>query len=60
MEVVILDSSDKICTPNKTDYGNLHVFNLITRMNESKALKDIFYVTVNVNLKMKNVFQSKT
>ena len=33
------DLSDKICFPNKIGRVNLIVFNLITRINESKTLK---------------------
>ena len=32
------DLSDKICVPNKTEDLNLSVFNMITRINESKTL----------------------
>ena len=32
------DPSKKICNPNKVEHFNLHVFNKITRINESKAL----------------------
>ena len=32
------DLSDKVCFPNKTEDLNLSVFNMITRINESKVL----------------------
>ena len=32
----LVDSSSKICVANKTEDVNLNVFNLITRVNESK------------------------
>ena len=36
------DLCNKVCIPNKTEDLNLSVFNMITRINESKALiKDI-------------------
>ena len=36
------DSSNKVCVPNKTEDLNIHVFNTITRKNESNILtKDI-------------------
>ena len=36
------DLSSKVCVPNKTEDLNIHVFNLITKKNESKLLtKDI-------------------
>ena len=34
----INDLSNKVCVPNKTQYLNIHVFNLITEKNESKTL----------------------
>ena len=43
----------RICVPkkNKTEYVNLNVFNKITGINESKAIKkNTFHVTVGVNL----------
>ena len=30
--------SNKVCVPNKTEDLNIHVFNMITRVNESKIL----------------------
>ena len=44
------DLSNKVCVPNKTEDLNLSVFNMITGINESKALKNIYHVNVNVNL----------
>ena len=32
------DFSNKVCVPNKTEHLNLSVFNMITGINESKAL----------------------
>ena len=32
------DLSNKVCVPNKTEDLNLRVFNMITRINESKTL----------------------
>ena len=32
------DLPHRVCIPNKTDYLNLDVFNMITRINESKKL----------------------
>ena len=32
------DLSNKVCVPNKTEDLNLSVFNMITRINQSKAL----------------------
>ena len=38
------DLSNKVCVPNKTKDLNIHVFNMITRKNESENLaKDISY-----------------
>ena len=33
------DSSDKVCVPNKTEDLDLSVFNMITGINEAKALR---------------------
>ena len=33
------DRSGKICVPKKTKDKNLNVFNIITKINESKTLK---------------------
>ena len=30
--------SKRVCTPNKTEYWNMHVFDMITEKNESKIL----------------------
>ena len=35
------DLPNKVCIPNKTEDLNLSFFNMITGMNESKALKHI-------------------
>ena len=51
------DLSSKIYVPNKAEDLNLNVFNLITRMNESKILTNIFHTIVNVNLKVQNEMQ---
>ena len=32
------DLSNKVCVPNKTEYLNLNVFNLIAGVNELKTL----------------------
>ena len=34
----LIDLSNKVCVPNKTENLNIHVFNKITRKNESKVL----------------------
>ena len=44
------DLSNEVCVPNKTEDLNIIIFNMITGVNESKTLKNIFYVSVNVNL----------
>ena len=41
----INDLSNKVCVPNKTEHLNLRMFNMITRINESKTLN------VDVNVK---------
>ena len=51
------DLSSKIYVPNKAEDLNLNVFNLITRMSESKILTNIFHAIVNINLKVQNEMQ---
>ena len=50
---------NKICVPNKTEDVNLNIFNMITQINESKVLKNIFHVTVGANLAVENVIEIK-
>ena len=38
------DLSDKVCVPNKTKDLNLSIFNMITRINESKTLTKQLFV----------------
>ena len=33
------DLLSRICVPKKTEYVNLNIFNMITGINESKAIK---------------------
>ena len=35
------DLSHRVCVPNKTEYLNIHVFNMITEKNESKIVTKI-------------------
>ena len=53
--VTLYDTSSKICVSNKTKHVNLNVFNMITGINESKSLKNIFHLTVHINLIVENV-----
>ena len=32
------DLSHRVCVPNKTEYLNIHIFNMITEKNESKIV----------------------
>ena len=45
------DLSNRVCVASKTKDLNINVFNMITRINESKILrkKHIYYANVNVN-----------
>ena len=52
--------SNKVCVPNKTEDLYLSVFNVITRINESKTLTSIYHASVNVNLTVENVIQIKS
>ena len=40
LKAVRNDVYNKLCVPNKTQELNIHVFNMITGMNESKILKE--------------------
>ena len=53
--VTFYDTSGKICVSNKTKDVNLNVFHMITGVNESKSLKNIFHLTVHINLIVENV-----
>ena len=66
------DLSSKVCIPNKTEDLNLSVFNLITRINESKILTEHtsckyicktdgiqFNVTINVAASLKSLIYVK-
>ena len=44
------DLSKKVCIPNKTEDSDLSVFNMIAGTNESKTLRIIYHVNVNINL----------
>ena len=58
---ILDDLSDKTCVPNKTNDINLSVFNMITRLNESKTLtKNIRHGNIKVNLMEENVIQIKS
>ena len=54
------DLFDRIGVPNKTEYVNSSVFNMTTRINESKTLKNIYHAKVNVNLIVEHVIQIKS
>ena len=45
--------------PNKTKDVNLKVFNLLTRINESKTLVKHIHAIVDANLMVRNVNQTK-
>ena len=55
---ILNELSNKVYVPNKTEYLNLSVFNMITGINESKTLrKHIYHANINVNLMKQNVSQ---
>ena len=66
MEVVIflVIYRSRICVLNKSEDVNLNVYNMITRINESKTLtKHVFVnviVIVDVNLMVENVISIKS
>ena len=45
--------------PSKTKNVYVKVFNIITRINKLKSLKNLFDVTVHVASMLKNVIQTK-
>ena len=51
------DLSSKVCVPNETEDLNLHVFNWITGINESRTLTKHISCKMNVSLIVKNVTQ---
>ena len=51
--ITLDDPSCKTCIPNKTEDDNLNVFNMITRKNESKALRK------HISCKCKRKFESR-
>ena len=61
------DLPHRVCIPNKTDYLNLDVFNMITRINESKKIQNIsindgkMFITINVgaSVNIKNIVCAK-
>ena len=51
------DLSNKVCVPNKTGDLNLSVSNMITGINASKTLTNIYNANVNVGLMEENLIQ---
>ena len=51
------DLPNKVCVPNKTGDLNLSVSNMITGINASKTLTDIYNANVNVGLMEENLIQ---
>ena len=51
------DLSNKVCVPNKTGDLNRSVSNMITGMNASKTLTNIYNANVNVGLMEENLIQ---
>ena len=51
------NSSNRVCVPNKTEDLNLNVLNMITGINESKTLKNMYRVYVSADLMEENVIQ---
>ena len=49
------DLSNKMCVPNEREDLDLHIFNMITVINESKTSKNIYLANVNVSLMVENV-----
>ena len=51
------DFPNKVCVPSNKEHLNLSVFNMITGINRSKILTNIYHANVNVNLMKENVIQ---
>ena len=51
------DPSNRICVPNKTKDVNLSVFNIITRINQSKTI--LKHENIKMHLMVENVIQIK-
>ena len=48
------DLPNTVCVPKKTEYLNLHVFNMISGINESKTLTKHISCNWNVNSMVEN------
>ena len=48
------DLPNTVCLPKKTEYLNLHVFNMISGINESKTLTKHISCNWNVNSMVEN------
>ena len=57
---ILGDKSCRLCVSNQTKDANLSVFNIITRINESRTLIKHISLNVNVNLKVESVIQIKS
>ena len=53
----LIDLSNKVCIPNKTEDLNITVFNMITGINKSKTLTKHIPCECKVNLIEKNVIE---
>ena len=51
----LIDLSNRVCVPDKTEYLNTHVFNMIPAKTESKFKQKIYHANANVYLMEKNV-----
>ena len=54
------DLSNRACVSNETEDLNLHVFKMITRINESKTSTKYIHARVNASLMVENVTRIKS
>lgn len=59
LSAMIFEISNRYVFPSKTKNVNIKVFNMITRINQSKSLKSNFHAAVHVDLMLKHVIQCK-
>ena len=57
---ILNDISNRVCVPNKTKDLNSHVFNIISRIRESKNINKAYHVNAKINLMVENLTQIKS
>ena len=57
---ILNDISNRVCVPNKAKDLNSHVFNIISRIRESKNINKAYHVNAKINLMVENLTQIKS